>query len=573
MKRGILSIKAINQYRRRDIVSYLGLRYYLDNSSACKDRWANEVATHLALSSKTPSYFKSYHFKSIDQIGDVIHRVMYLPNPNETLAETSLIVELSKHPSFSAPHYVYSYIFADPESKSGVFEPYFNGYKKMHSAIADACKKQQGGSVMYTDIQKFYPSISNEIAVSAWNEAVSASALNSKYQKLGECLLDNHRVISEIDGESKGLLTGPMLSHVVANLVLLKVDEYMYEHTGGRYWRYVDDIVFVGNDNELSEWRDLLSKKLLTLGLNLHTGDKDFRVDVDAWLGGEGDFNTDVSIPWVSLIADIKRYLLSHTEDENKLKEAFSNNNIRIPVTSYLQAVNESSYLSRLSNWIFKYKWSKGAIQSITIESIVNSAERAKIYYLNVIDRLLDKNIESLSRYDKKRIIPKLRYYSGRLAFLLGNEELIFLSKRLSKIPEMLLMSKIMKAVATRDVTDIVRFGENATQSAAQLLRIEDSPVVCNISNESDAVSQSISILCLNGIFMEGGKNSGEFYDFAKGENISSLMKSSDGFVREIASLHGVSHVRHGSVLDAVFDSDEELVFDVLSQVHNSSHG
>ena len=38
MKAGLLAIRATNQYRRRDVLAYLGLRYYLDNSAARSDR-------------------------------------------------------------------------------------------------------------------------------------------------------------------------------------------------------------------------------------------------------------------------------------------------------------------------------------------------------------------------------------------------------------------------------------------------------------------------------------------------------------------------------------------------------
>jgi len=39
MSDSILAIKALNQYRKRDVIPYLGLRYYLDNTSARRDRW------------------------------------------------------------------------------------------------------------------------------------------------------------------------------------------------------------------------------------------------------------------------------------------------------------------------------------------------------------------------------------------------------------------------------------------------------------------------------------------------------------------------------------------------------
>ena len=47
MKAELLAIRAINQYRRRDILAYLGLRYYLDSSCSKKDIWIRDISTHL----------------------------------------------------------------------------------------------------------------------------------------------------------------------------------------------------------------------------------------------------------------------------------------------------------------------------------------------------------------------------------------------------------------------------------------------------------------------------------------------------------------------------------------------
>jgi hypothetical protein len=573
MKRGILSVKAINQYRSRDIVSYLGLRYYLENASACKDRWIKDVSTQISLDRKELSYFKSNHFKSIDVSGVVTHRFIHLPGPNEILAECALITELSRHKSFKPPPYVYSYIFSDPDSKIGVFEPYFTGYKNMHASITDACRTRDDGGVLYTDIQKFYPSISNELAVTSWREAVSNSTLENKYKKLGDHILESHRKTSEVEGGSKGLLTGPMLSHVVANLVLSKIDGFMHGYTNGNYWRYVDDIVFVGRDEQLTEWRAVLNEHLSQLGLDLHTGEKDFRVDASEWMESEGDFEINVSIPWISLIADTKRLLLSDPSSEERLHKSLSEHGFRIPVSSYSQAIRESTYIQRFSDWMAKYKWAKRSVESISVNSIIQSASLARTHYQSVLYQLLGQNIDDLSRYQRKRLIPKIRYYAGRLLYLMTDDDLMELSTRLAAIPEMSLISKIMNAVATRDVSEVVKLGSNATQSAAQILKTIDKPVKCTVNGTNEMVYQSISYLILNGISMEFEKIDGEFSEFARGENIIKLMNSDDQYIREVACLHGVSDPRHSEIFDEAFDRDEELIFDVISQLHNSSHG
>jgi hypothetical protein len=53
----------------------------------------------------------------------------------------------------------------------------------------------------------------------------------------------------------------------------------------------------------------------------------------------------------------------------------------------------------------------------------------------------------------------------------------------------------------------------------------------------------------------------------------TALMKSVDGFVSEIASLHGFEEVsRHTNILNTAFDPDEQMVFDAINQLHSSSY-
>jgi hypothetical protein len=41
LRPGILAVRAVNQYRRREVFAYLGLRYYLENTAARSDTWIN----------------------------------------------------------------------------------------------------------------------------------------------------------------------------------------------------------------------------------------------------------------------------------------------------------------------------------------------------------------------------------------------------------------------------------------------------------------------------------------------------------------------------------------------------
>lgn len=579
MNDSILAIKALNQYRKRDVIPYIGLRYYLDNISARRDRWIQEISCPLVQNQSKVAYIKTYHFKEESNDGSYIHRDIYLPAPNEALAETALLNELSKIELFKSQPYVYSYYFADETDKVGVFKPYFNGLKERQKAIAKACHNTNNEIVLYTDIKKFYPSIQAKDALTVWKECSEKSVLSEEYVQLGEKLLANYKYVCAQDKSAgKGILTGPLFSHVIANLLLDKIDKEMHQITNGKYWRYVDDITLLGSENEVLNWRKKLQELLDELGLKLHSGDKDFQLSSDDWLDSENDFESSKGIDWVSLIADTKRFLIANPSQSSidQLTSAFREKGIRLPLLDYSQAVKESHYLQRFNDWVNAYSmnnWSLKKIKRIDIEHLLCSVEIAKKSLQKELDDLLSKPIP-LTPYERKRRVPKLRFLSGRLLFLVNSEELKTLAERLSDYPELSLLIHVMLAIATRDVTAILEMGSNATQAAAQLLRTSDNPVMFNTKTMDGIVDQSLAILTLNGIKYQCNNETlhSELRQFSLADNQSKLMSSEDGFIQEIACLHGIGEARHSSLLDQAFDRDEEMALDVINQLQNSSH-
>lgn len=567
-----LAVKALNQYRRRDIFPYLALRYYVESSVGRQNRWIKDVCTRLATQNESFGYLRMYHFKDVSD-DKFIHRDIYVPAPSEALAEVALITELSKHEVFIPKPYVYSYRLSSGKEKSGVFKPYFDGFRERHKSISDSCWKAENGVVLYTDIKKFYPSITSVDAVAAWKEACQKSELNGDYERLGLRLLESHMKVSEQDGTGKGLLTGPTFSHLIANLLLDRIDQEMNEISSGNYWRYVDDVVFVGTTEQVSLWREKLEGKFNELNLVLHDGDKDFQVSCEEWLEGEFDFDNSIGSEWVSLISDVKRFLLANPLKKDALQQSFQKNNIRIPVVDYSDAVKDSNYLQRFQDWMRKYKWATKSVKSITINGLLTQAKKCEA---SLSVRLADLLTEdgSSSPYAEKRLTPKLRYLSGRLLYLSGRENLGRLGEILINRPDMYLIAKTMEAVASRDFTDVLSMGVNATHSVAQLVRAEGNEPV-RIDNDIDlcpVVEQSLAVLAINGVQHNYETINTELMQLASATGMKDLMRSKNGFIREFACLHGLSEPRHQSLLDSSFDRDEELAMDVLNQLQRSSH-
>jgi hypothetical protein len=500
MEDELLAIRAINQYRRRDILAYLGLRYYLDSDCSKKDIWIRDISTHLVNTRESPIYFQSSHFKEI-QNDQVCHRNIYLPGPNEMLAESALLHSCSMESSFQLMECVYSYNFPETSSNEGIFKNYFPGFQERNTSIAEVCKNLNHTDtiVRYTDIKKFYPSISHDLALKAWKLACDSSSLSHSDRELGEKILAQYAEVSQSRKEGFGVLTGPMFSHLIANLVLFEIDKSMFEYSEKKYWRYVDDFVFVGNINEITENRKLLESKLNELGFSLHDQGKDFEVTSNLWLEGFNSFNKPKSESWFNLIKWIKHFLITKPEQQSNLKNSLLDKGIRIPLMDYSSVVKDPSYRQKFFNWLEKYSWASNFLNSLTIDKLVDQALNVRNFYEQEINTILesDSNIEG---YSRKILVSQLRFYSIRLSYLSSLDTLSLLSQGLSRYPELSLQSKVMDSIYSRDVSALLPLGTNAVQSAAQILRLQDYDVTCSLTSIGDVELQGLAILRFNGI-------------------------------------------------------------------------
>jgi len=570
-----LATKALAAYRTRDIIPYLALRYYLNTPSSKTNHWISNICSRLAKNTKK-NYIKVKHFKECIE-GENIFREIFYPAPNEALAETYLINEISKVKSMHPDYYVYSYLFEKSTSKNGVFVKYFDGLISRQKDISSACKLNIEKKLSYSDIKKFYPSIYIEEAKKVWLEHSTKNNLDNKYIELGLTLLENQRVAAKFFNDNEKLLIGPSFSHVIANLVLKDVDNKMHIMTNGHYYRYVDDIIMIGTENEIEKWRDTLKTSLLDQKLELHDKTKDFVISTNEWLSGENDFSDNLSREWGYLIGDIKRFLLLNPEDKGALESAFKSKGIRIPILDYSKSIRNEGYIK---NFLFKYKvskWFRQKSHSLSISQLLASAENCKLKYMHLLNKSDETFKSTESAYEKKRRVPKIRYLAGRLLYLLPENELQVLLEKTIKYPELYLLNAITESLITRDVTQIINMGINTTQAAAQLLVANGKHVnldVTQIENsDHDVIEQSISILGLYKLQYPKIDINGELIKLLSGteKDISELMDSKNDFIKEFACLHGIAPVDHLRVLQSGFDEDEEIVLDLLDQIQPSS--
>jgi len=579
MKPGMLSTRAINQYRSRDVIPYLGLRYYLESTCARSDQWASEVAVHLTHTNSSPAYFEAHHFKEVKDKGGVLHRSIFLPGPDEALAESVLLAECSKYNVFEPPPCVYSYRLAKSGDWSGIFEPYFNGFRQRHRDVANSCKAIDKGAVVYTDIKRFYPTIRSDQALKAWSDSVLNTDIPEQLSELGHKLLEAHARECDATKSGHGLLTGPMFSHLIANQLLRPVDEVMSQIFPNRYFRYVDDVILVGAPGEVTDGIKRLGQLLSNLHLELHDEDaeKTFSVEATAWLKGENDFDESDGRDWMMFVGDLRRFLVAKPGEHIQLASALSSEGFNIPLPNYLAAASEAGPMQRLADFLKRYRWAGRSIKQISITWLVGYAKALRIVFLDRLTRLLQIGPE-VRGYDRKRLIPKLRYFGGRMLYLGTPEMQIDCAQGLSQFPELHLLATVLKAVATRDVSRLLPLGSNAVQSAAQVLRLSPDPVRYSAVAWEKAELQGISILKINGVRISPDSSVPAQADSLSRFSTNNaamfeLMKDGDPYVRELACLHGAEGTaRHSLILDTAFNRDEQLAFDVLNQLSQSGY-
>ncbi|MGY0559865.1 RNA-directed DNA polymerase [Luteimonas sp. A277] len=551
-------------------MAYLGLRYYFANQCARRDRWAEEVSAYLVMSRSNGAYFRSLHFKDVRADGQIDHRDIFLPGPNESFAEAALLAECSQHAAFRSPAFVFSYRLAEGDDAQGAYKPYFSGLQERQKKIAVACKADASQIVRYTDIKRFYPNISGDLAVDAWLRACDTAQTASLFRELGMKLLADHALACQNVSHGQGLLTGPMFSHLIANLVLRDVDVTMSDAFPNRYFRYVDDVVLVGSPKEVAAGRAQLAELLNELGLYLHDvgAGKDFELTASDWLTGESDFSGDDSQGWMLFARDLKQLLISQPSSRARLAAIFAEEGFRIPLPDYSVDVSDARYQDRFIDNLRRHPWLLRRIfRQATPSLLLLSAKALRTQYTERLNNLIEAG-PNLDDYSRKRIIPKIRYFAGRLLYLAKAEDLHSIAERLRQYPELAMLAEVLSAVGARDVTRLLRLGGNAAQSAAQILKLTRGEITCRIESWGSVERQGLAILRANGISVSGPDDD-ELNRFALWRKDGyALMESRDPFIQELACLHGMSeHPLHAGVLGTALDRGEELAFDATNPI------
>lgn len=229
--------------------------------------------------------------------------------------------------------------------------------------------------------------------------------------------------------------------------------------------------------------------------------------------------------------------------------------------------------MERLRN-LAKQPWFTKKSQLITINTLISQAKYIQNAYPFEFQKLID-GIGNLDSFNRKRRIPKLRFYASRMIYLATEETLTALFPIAHELPELHFHTAVMEAVASSNIDRLLKLGTNAAQAAAQPMRAAHKDATTTLMEFSEAEEQALAIFSLNGVPVKRSpiapSLSSELMRFSTSGADIGLMKSSQPFLRELACLHGLTDKpRHADMLEKVFDQDENLALDAIEQLQQS---
>lgn len=570
-----LALRAMNEYRRVSPFTYLALRYTLQSSAAQSPRWAKELAPEILLRRDGPAYLPCRQYKEINENGGFEYRDVHFPCANEALAEAALLAQCAKaNGPFASTDDVFSYHLAAPSSAEGSFKPYFKLFSARQSAIGKACVKYPDYIVLYADIKAFYPSISHAHAKQAWLTACSKGGLEAEWRRLGLRLLEEQQTILRATKGAavrKGLLIGPMFSHVLANLVLSEFDSRMRMKFSRRYFRYVDDLALVIPAGKKDESIRVIGKMLKPFGLGLNPNKfcdlsaQEWRtaaphqvIDYDGFIHRTGD---EV---WMRFIDRVKCFLIANPQHVAGLKMSLRDAEIRISIPQYSSSIRDPGYVERFNRRAHSDKFQR-KLEGISIQSIVDNAKTLALHYRREFDQVWSK-FQEANKMKRKWLLSRLRYLLGRLVLLTPENQLSILAETLESHRELAEYRAIFCALQSHDVSDLMRFSGKISAGAGQAFATTEKIFKCAPKRWSRESIEGYVNLLLLGVALDVEPPSAVRrqilvrYTEGRQEN-HDWLKVTNGYLQEILALSGVSSLqRHQSMFQEPIDPDERWV-------------
>jgi hypothetical protein len=529
--------------------------------ASLKNVWARAIAPEIVRRRPGPGFLQSKLFKQLDQDGATEFRDVVRPGGPEALAEVALLDACARAgKAFKPADEVYSYHFPKRNSVEGAFVPYFQLFSARQAKIGEVCERLPRHWVLYADIRQFYPSITSSRAMKAWERACDESKLDPGWSEFGRLLLSRQFSLK------KGLLVGPSFSHLIANLVLRDLDKEMAKAFPGRYFRYVDDFAFIVPPNRKGETTSLLKAGLKKLGLRLHRkkthwlGAKKWKENApyqnddydDEPIGDEG---------WMHFIDHLKCYLMARPAMQDRVRGAFLEAGLRVPLPRYTAETMARSYGDRFNIRLASKEFAD-ALKHLSPKELVNEGLRLRKTYAKQFESAWEDFVSAIGPIRKWKL-SRVRYLLGRMLLIGSMDQVNEIHGMISEEAEVAEYAAMLTVLLTGDADTLLPFGWKVAASAGQVLAAALIPVTCKSIGWKDEHVQAYTTLRLAGVTVDvklpKRLNSDPRVQAVVGDRPAAAWAEMPySFYRELAALIGTRSLEnHQTLLQTPADPDE----------------
>ena len=566
-------IRTLNYLRGVHLPTYVALRLMLDRVEPSElDRFINAVVTQATIR-KVPRVLGLKRFKAVVG-GEHVYRNYSVPSPTSALADTYAISILHSRKVVDRRAFVYSYRRPD-EGASRTFEHFSIGYKERNEAIGRALGDEALVAVVI-DIRNFYPSVDAANVLEILGRRLSATgAITARDRSV--IMGSAERACVQARGRGGGLRVGPEMSHILADISLENVDSILSGAFGGRYFRYVDDIVVVVPKSEAATARKFVGSVVEEAGHSI-SEEKDCVAEARDWLGYMAvsrRLQSRSSIALNNFKFRAKLFLAKRPPDAEALRVALRDSGVFLPVDQLLDASRQKAWRYRVSS-LFSKNWRVVAEHwHDSLTDVVAAGLDCRRHVIGEVDRLLEERAGT----EEAMVARKWRIQDARMAI---NRALYFaddgtlkkIHSYTSAAPELAETAAVCMALLG-DSSQVIKMPGPAVAAFSQVAGIRGAsfPSLTNLGGiVDDAVMADISAH----FALRGGRYGTPVLDLdsdsqglvamAQGSFDVRRLAQAGGYGSEVAALAVRSSIQERvHAASTRFSLSEDVVLDALS--------
>jgi len=407
--------------------------------------------------------------------------------------ETSVLHFMAGEKTFAVPTNVYSNLWPRSDKGGRNFQYYANGYARRNSEIRSYLQGNANHVAVVSDIRKFYPSVQ-------WDkiEPQIQQRLASVQSKSARMAIENcTQALKTV--HPNGIPIGPEVAHVLGTLALEDVDKRLAKEFGNSYFRYVDDIIVLCPKKNASKTQAMIREAVLVGDFEIHDG-KDDVVTASTWVNECPEFgNHNESNSFEALVRDICLYLAVRPKRVEGLRKQLREAGFSLPIGRMVSQVRYGPF----QRFMVGEARRRGIVDAalILFRSDADFVEAAKL-----VHKALLSSLESIGEIpdagkgmQRRWFVQQARYRINRLLYLTSPADYLKLRNLVPTGAEFEEYRVLLNALATGDVTDLVRLPGRTVSSFCELVS-EGTPVDAPASFgdlKDRAIAESVSLLGL----------------------------------------------------------------------------